>query len=935
MISLPDLPAVAFNTNEAVRITTQGEIETLELDAAREQLEHEPHILCHKPSIRKHFEKINLHRQSADVLELFAFVFPAQFCAPSPEGLAQVLGMSPPQDATAAASFLYQGAGELLERFARVSVSDSCVAIAHVMNDAGWIWGESILKALGNPEAPEMQHNPLHVWNVLSEWKEVPTRNAEETHQIEGGEASKHLEQLLAKNQRSPRNGQFEYAEGVAKVFAPRQEQDPAQIVLAEAGTGIGKTLGYLSGADVWVRRSQAQVWVSTYTKNLQAQLQRETRLLFTNEYEQRNKVVLRKGRSNYLCLLRMEEWLGYAPLDTTQMVQAGLIARWAARTADGALDGGDFPNWLMSDRNNPIDDIRDKNRECIHASCPHYRKCFAESIARRARQAPFVLANHALVMARLARSQTDMVDKESYEKPGAEFPPRFIFDEAQHLFDVSDKVFSSHCSALEMLRLRHWLIGASSRRSRARVRGLRARVFDVLKHVNEDIEQLLAEISTQARILASPEWSNNLEKGGPKTEGEIFLNHVKQATIEGNPEDQNGIYSIDIPCIDLPDFLFESAAALSGEMKVLQNLLEQLCEQLIKTDAASGNDDSGQGIEILVGNIHRHSITQLSQWRKMLEDPIVPQENSESKNKFLDRFTIDRKQGRVIDVGMHRHWIDPTEPFARQILEPSQGALITSATLHDSNSETSADNASENDFDWKIAEMRTGAVHLAFPPKRFSINSPFNYPQQAKIFTVSDVDHKDNSAVANAYSRLFLAAGGGGLGLFTAIRRLQHAHPSIASQLQDKGINLFAQHVDAMDTATLMNIFRTIESSCLLGCDAMRDGVDVPGRSLRIVVLDKIPFPRSDVLHKARREHFGKSAYDNMLVRFRLRQAFGRLIRAEGDKGVFILLTNLHSRFREAFPAGVALESLTLENAITRTRDFLQPKQNGNDSPQ
>ena len=935
MTSLPDLPAITLNTNGAIRLTTDGEIQTLKLDTACKQLEHEPHILCHKPSIRKHFEKIRLHSQSADVLELFAFVFPARFCAPSPGGLAQALEMSSPQDATALTNFLYQGAVELLKRLAKSSASDSCVAIAHVMNDAGWIWGESVLEALGNPKAPAASHNPLHIWNTLPEWREVPIRNTEGGHQIKEGEASERLKQLLAKDQRLPREGQFKYAEGAAEAFAPRQEHNPAQIVLAEAGTGIGKTLGYLSGADVWARRNQAQVWVSTYTKNLQSQLQKETGLLFANEHEQRNEVVLRKGRDNYLCLLRLEDWQGHASLDPTQMIQAGLIARWASRTIDGALDGGDFPNWLMSDLQNPINEIRDKNRECIHASCPHYRKCFAESVARRARQAPFVLANHALVMTRLARSQTEMVDKENYEKPGAEFPSRFIFDEAQHLFDVSDGVFSLHCSALEMARLRRWIVGTSAGRRRARVRGLRARVLDILKHANEDIDQLLAEIATQARIFAGPEWRSNLEKEAPQTDGEIFLNHVKQATLEGNRNEQNGLYSIDIPCADLPDSLLESAAALSGEMKILQSLLEQLCEQIIKTDTAADNDDSGQSVETLISNIHRHPVAQLSQWRKMLENPITPQENTNGRNKFIDHFAIERKQGRITDVGMHRHWIDPTEPFARQLLEPAQGALITSATLHDSSSETSADDANENGFDWKIAEMRTGAAHLAIPPKRFSINSPFNYRQQAKIFTVSDIDHKDESAVANAYSQLFLAAGGGGLGLFTAVRKLQQTYPHIASQLQNKGIDLFAQHVDAMDTATLMNIFRTIEASCLLGCDAMRDGVDVPGRSLRIVVLDKIPFPRSDVLHKARRKHFGGSAYDDMLTRFRLRQAFGRLIRTESDKGVFILLRKLHSKFHEAFPASVTPEILPLEDAVIQTRDFLQPKQNSNDSPQ
>ena len=933
MISLPDLPAITLNTNGAIRLTTQGEIQTLELGIAHKQLEHEPHILCHKPSVRRHFKKIRLHPQSADVLELFAFVFPAQFCAPTPTGLAQALQMPPPRDATASTSLLYQGAGELLERLAKTAMSDSCVAIAHTMKEAGWVWGASILEAFGNPPAPTMSNNPLHIWYTLPEWKEIPTRNADGNHRIKDGEASARLEQLLAKEQRSPRDGQFEYAEGVAEAFAPRQEHDPAHIVLAEAGTGIGKTLGYLSSSDVWVRRNQTQVWISTYTKNLQSQLQRETRLLFANEHQQRHEVVLRKGRGNYLCLLRLEEWLTHVSLDTTQLIQAGLIARWAAQTADGALDGGDFPNWLMSDSLNPIHEIRDKNRECIHASCPHYRKCFAESIARRARRAPFVLANHALVMTRLAHSQTDMIDKDNYEKPGAEFPPRFIFDEAQHLFDVADGVFSSHCSALEMIRLRRWLIGTSTRRTR--VRGLRARVFDVLQREDEDVAQLLAEISTQAQILAGTEWRDTLDKEIPKSEGEIFLNHVKNLIIERNRSDKDSLYTIDIPCVNLPDNLLDSAAALGEEMKVLQKLLEQLCGQLANADIAASDDDSRQSAETLISNIHRYSVAQLSQWRGMLANPITPQEIAGSKNKFIDLFSLERNQGRTKDIGMHRHWIDPTEPFARQLLDPVQGALITSATLHDSSSEANIDHTNENGFDWKIAEMRTGAAHLALPPKRFSINSPFNYQQQSKIFAINNIDHGDGSAVASAYSQLFLAAGGGGLGLFTSIRRLQHAHPRIASQLQSKGIDLFAQHVDAMDTATLMNVFRTIESSCLLGCDAMRDGIDVPGYSLRIVVLDKIPYARRDVLHKERRKYFGESAYDDMLIRFRLRQAFGRLIRAENDKGVFILLTRLPSKFREAFPIDVTPESLTLENATTRIRDFLQPNQNSEDLQQ
>ena len=131
----------------------------------------------------------------------------------------------------------------------------------------------------------------------------------------------------------------------------------------------------------------------------------------------------------------------------------------------------------------------------------------------------------------------------------------------------------------------------------------------------------------------------------------------------------------------------------------------------------------------------------------------------------------------------------------------------------------------------------------------------------------------------AAAMRELFLAAGGGGLGLFTAIRRLRAVHERIAAPLADKGLALYAQHVDALEVGALVDIFRAEENACLLGTDAVRDGIDVPGRSLRLVVYDRVPWPKPTILHKARRVFFGKN-YDDMLTRFKLKQAYGRLIR-------------------------------------------------------
>lgn len=133
------------------------------------------------------------------------------------------------------------------------------------------------------------------------------------------------------------------------------------------------------------------------------------------------------------------------------------------------------------------------------------------------------------------------------------------------------------------------------------------------------------------------------------------------------------------------------------------------------------------------------------------------------------------------------------------------------------------------------------------------------------------------------------------------------------------------AQHIDVMDLGSLIDIFRAESSSCLLGTDAVRDGVDVPGRSLRLIVFDRVPWPRPTILHRARREAFGGRAYDEMLVRLKLKQAFGRLVRRADDRGVFVLLDRqFPSRLSNAFPDDVAVTRLGLRDAIALTRDHL-----------
>src|SRR5690606_26625947 len=127
------------------------------------------------------------------------------------------------------------------------------------------------------------------------------------------------------------------------------------------------------------------------------------------------------------------------------------------------------------------------------------------------------------------------------------------------------------------------------------------------------------------------------------------------------------------------------------------------------------------------------------------------------------------------------------------------------------------------------------------------------------------------------------------------------------------------------VDTGSLVDICQAEENSCLLGTDAVRDGVDVPGRALRLIVFDRVPWPRPTILHRVRRDAFGGRRYDDMLTRLKLKQAYGRLVRRAGEKGVFVMLdAATPSRLLTAFPPGVTVERLGLAEAIAATRRFL-----------
>lgn len=903
-IVLPQIPTLVVGVKGAVLLDTDGEFHALALRKAAARVRDEAPLVCHAPSVAG---RLGLeHFPALDILELFAFVRPAKFCLPTPKGVADAMGLVRPTDLEDEAEGLIRCARKLLEELAEKVPQDTAArqgdvkGAAWAMARAGWAWGTSVLAALG--VSGDSRANALRVWERLPEWSEHAPEPPPGNIPVDPVESRTRLDRMLGEGAEH-RPAQADYASAAAAAFQPRDRVGEPKLVLAEAGTGTGKTLGYIAPASLWAEKNGAPVWISTHTRNLQRQLDGELDRLFPDAGDKARKVVVRKGRENYLCLLNFEEQV--IRNRPNEAVATGLMARWAMATRDGDMVGGDFPGWLPDLLGRPRTiGLADRRGECIFSACPHFNKCFIERAVRRARRADIVVANHALVMVQAAMGGID--DDNA--------PTRYVFDEGHHVFDAADSAFSAHLTGMEAAEIRRWLLGAEGDGTKSRARGLKRRTEDLIGLAEEAPEALDAALAG-AHALPGPGWQNRIMENQPQGATERFLALVRQQ-VYARAHGHDSPYSLETDCTPLLDGVAPLAVDLADALTRLGQPLMVLTRSLIKKlddEAAELDTATRSRIEGLARSVERRVLMPLAGWKSMLEGL----NTGIAAEQFVDWFSVDRMEGRDFDFGMHRHWIDPTIPFAKAVVEPAHGMLITSATLRDG--------SGDNETDWFAAERRTGAIHLPAPALRAAVPSPFDYPAQTRVMVVSDVRKDDMEQVAAAYRELFLAAGGGGLGLFTAISRLKAVHKRINAPLDDAGIALMAQHVDNMDTGTIVDIFRAEEDSCLLGTDAVRDGVDVPGRSLRLIVFDRVPWPRPDILHKARRAHFGGKAYDDMITRLRLKQAYGRLVRRAGDHGVFVLLDPMMpSRLSGAFPDGVEVRKVGLAEAVAVTREFL-----------
>lgn len=984
--SLFEAPALIARHGLSSLITPDGEMLELPLAETRALLQQlPPPLLVHGPATLR---LLDLPPEPPpapwlDLLELFLFIHPGRSVTPTPRGLALELGLISHEDtAPLQADGLYEIAQYLLDDLTKLSPQQH-TTLRHLLptlGKAGWSWHGIIQAAMPPYDDPApndgQEIDALKIWKRLPQWEERPQRPAPGSKPVSAKAARSRLAQLLGENAEI-RPGQADFSSAATYAFSPRDIPNAPNIMLAEAGTGTGKTMGYIAPSSLWAEQNDGAVWVSTYTRHLQRQIEQELTRLYPNPTERREQAVIRKGRENYLCLLNFEELilalLNRPPHERHGLIPLVFLNLWAEASQDGDLMGGDLPGWFGElFQRGLLNSIADRRGECIHSACPHYQSCFIEHGIRRAQHAHFVIANHALVLSQAAWNALlpkELAPGNITDEHG--IPTRYVFDEGHHIPDAADSAFSLIFSGLEAAELRRWILGAEGSRSRAR--GLMRRMEDLIERLPTLKEPLQELVYATQKGLPRPGWSvrlyeasqaattspapsndpthplasetptpasiipmeNVVEEQPQSQPAEMFLHALDQhltariAEIQFQTRGEHRAYHRqegDLHPISEPlkEYTEQLLEALQNITKPLDKIIQLLKDTLEKQDDEVDTAFQ-QRLEGAIRSLYRRAFSRVQGWISMLRAMLETPTDSALPTyvDFIRREPLPatRLLDNGHDISLNRHWLDPTIPFASTMQGTTHGLLVTSATLRDRSPDD------DEETGWQKAEKRLGTGHFLTPPMRAALMSPFQYAEQTRAYIITDIS-KESAALARAFQKLFETAQGGALGLFTAISRLKEVHQRIHEPLGMKGIPLYAQHVDAMNNATLVDIFRTETHSCLLGTDAMRDGVDVPGEALRMVVLERTPWPRPDILHRERRRHLSGGRpgdYDDLITRMRLRQAFGRLIRRANDRGVFIILDNrMPSRLLSAFPEGVPVQRLPFAEAIADISSFL-----------
>ncbi|MFF3851936.1 ATP-dependent DNA helicase [Micromonospora sp. NPDC002575] len=638
------------------------------------------------------------------------------------------------------------------------------------------------------------------------------------------------------------RPGQQQMATAIAECVASGEH------LLVQAGTGTGKSLGYLAPA----LTVDGPVVVSTATLALQSQLVEHDLPRLAEAVEpvlgRRPTFAVLKGRHHYLCLARLDNSTEDEPTDTLfdaveprpgggggrWLGEAGRLGKQIERLRDWAMetDTGD------RDELDPgVDDLAWRlvsmpARECVGASrCPFGAECFAEASRARAREADIVVTNHSLLA-------VDMIAGRHIVPPHK----LLIVDEAHELAD--------RVSSAAQAELVPELIDRSTRRARPL---LRPEVAERLTGAGDALAVGLAEVPAGRLTAGLP---------GPLREACTLLDAATRAALDAIGEVKS----------DDPDPVRKQQA--KAVLDELSATAQRLLEESEHDVAWVEKPDNGSRRALVVAPL---SVAGTLATHLYDERTVVATSATLALGGRFD--TVARALGLEAPP--------PAPP------SPAAAALAAATARGDAPAGATPVAAAPG------SRPTTGTVPATEGPgwRSLDVGSPFDYARQGILYVAAHLPRPAASGLPDAAGEELLALvgalGGRTLGLFSSRRAAQQAAELLRAKTD---LPILLQGEEALPL--LVRRFREEQSSCLFGVMSLWQGVDVPGDSCQLVVIDRLPFPRPDEPLAAARAAAvdagggsGFSAVSVPIAAVRLAQGVGRLIRATGDRGVVAVL--------------------------------------------
>ncbi len=641
---------------------------------------------------------------------------------------------------------------------------------------------------------------------------------------------------------------QRELAVAVARAY------NDGGVAVLEAGTGTGKSVAYLIPAIKWALQNRERTVVSTNTINLQEQLVHKDLPFLRQALGEQFRFALVKGRGNYISIRRalLAEQTQTVLFEEMQQNSFGSILEWLKTTKDGSLQ--DLPFTPTAE---VWDEVVSDSDVCLRAKCPHFEQCFYQKARRDAAAADVLVANHSLLFSDLAVRRV----QGNYSAP-AVLPPykRVILDEAHNLEDAATEHLGATVTRRGVLRVLNRL----DRRGKGLLSAFENRLMsgqdDLLQQ--DALRQIsaLRPIIERARDYAGAlfEFIDDLTLRAD--DGVLRLPDDFAAT----PAWINGMDASYENVLTLLDELARKLGQLRDTVMVDRTWSDTLTEQLVELHGATTRVRGlADGLRLVFGT--PATDTAIVRW-------------------------LERRGGREINLAARAAPVEIADALRDALFDKMTTSVLTSATL-----------ATRDGF--SFVRKRLG-VTTGLRVREAIFPSPFDYEEQTMIVVPTDLpapgsseDHPQLHARTAEIVLDFAEISDGGIFvLFTSYRALKTVTAILRKANIERRWPLFVQGESAR--ARLLDSFVLSGRGVLLGVSSFWEGVDVPGDPLRGIILTKLPFKvPTEPLTAARIEAIerdgGSSFMEYVLphAALRLKQGFGRLIRAATDRGAVAIL--------------------------------------------